>query len=62
MPRTDDTMAVANAASYILDRLTDRATELSEACSRAKPSDLDAQSLRTIQDEDNIFEELENDR
>jgi hypothetical protein len=57
----NDARDVADAASRIIDRLLDRAEELHDACSKAKPNDLKFDGLPKVDDEDAIFEDLGED-
>lgn len=57
-----DARAVTDAASRNLNRLIERATELLDACSKAKPGDLKFQELSKIDDEDAMFEEIDDNR
>jgi hypothetical protein len=54
-----DAVAVIDAATRNLNRLIERATELYDACSKAKPSDLKFQGLPKIDDEDDMFGEVD---
>ncbi|KAF2827725.1 hypothetical protein CC86DRAFT_445620 [Ophiobolus disseminans] len=56
-----DDVAVADAASRIMDRLTDRAVELSEACAKANPKDLKIEVVGKVQDEEAIFNDSKDD-
>jgi hypothetical protein len=54
----EEARAVTEAASRNMDRLIDRATDLHDACSTAKPSDLKLQDLPKVDDNEAMFEEI----
>jgi hypothetical protein len=58
----DDAKATVDAASRNMDRLVERATELHDACLDAKPSDLKFEQLEKIDDEDSMFEDIEDEQ
>jgi hypothetical protein len=51
--------AVADAAARNMDRLIERAAELHDACSRAKPSDLKFSQLAQVDDEQGMFDDAD---
>jgi hypothetical protein len=52
---------VVDAASHSLDRLTDRVTDLNDACLQAKPRDLKFELLPHV-DDDHLFEDEDDNR
>jgi hypothetical protein len=57
-----DAIAVTDAAARNLGRLVERTTELHDACSKAKPSDLKFQELPKLEDEDAMFREVDDEQ
>ncbi|KAH8724563.1 hypothetical protein GQ44DRAFT_827244 [Phaeosphaeriaceae sp. PMI808] len=57
-----DAIGVTDAAARNMDRLIDRAMELNEACSKAKPNDLKFRGLAKIDDEESIFDSNNDDQ
>jgi hypothetical protein len=58
---TKDAKTVTDATSRNMDRLIERAEELHEACLEAKPGDLKFDSLPKIEDEETMFDTIDDD-
>ncbi|KAF1920371.1 hypothetical protein BDU57DRAFT_508654 [Ampelomyces quisqualis] len=58
----EDSKAVADAASRKMDRLNQTTKELHDACLDAKPGDLKVEELGKVADEDNMFDNVDDER